>query len=141
MGFEGDISALEDLSRHIARLEGAPERATQHLAPELVKSIQGEFAAGKDPYGNSWRPNSPKTKNHGTPLSSTGQMMAGLHAAVSGKRVDVGIPHPSEDHQSGWSGAQGDGPARPILPTGDAPPAWEQAIKKAVDEEVTGAEE
>jgi hypothetical protein len=53
-----------------------------------------------------------------------------------GAGVGISVPRPGPVHQTGWSGRQGSGPARPILPNRDVlPEAWKAILETAAEDE------
>ena len=145
MTWSGDISRMGQLAANVGRLAQVPSRASKRAAVEIRALIEEEFDAEADPYGNAWKPHAPATVERWGEhpiLRLSGDMRASLHVAPRrGAGVSVSIDHPSEDHQTGWSGPQGAGPARPILPSNRFPARWKEAIEVAVNEtirEVTG---
>lgn len=139
-GWTGDISAMGRLADNLAELAEVPSRASKKVSENIADLIEAEFASQSDPYGNPWEDHADATiERHGPHpiLSLSGAMRSTVHVApMAGAGVSVTIDHPSEDHQTGWSGPQGRGPARPILPSGDLPDSWALAIDEAVDSEV-----
>jgi hypothetical protein len=139
--WSGDISQMSHLADRIADLSTVPARASKAVAFELEGFLQQEFDEGRDPYGDAWEPLAEATVargRHAPPLTDTGAMR---HSAsvrpMRGAGVAVTIEHPAEDHQTGWEGVQGWGPARAILPDREElPEAWETAIDDAVEAQV-----
>lgn len=143
MTWTGDISKMGDLADRIADLATVPSRAAARVSKELAGLIEEEFADGKDPYGKAWKPLAQSTLDRGRtppPLTDSGDMRKSVtvkpmpHAGVG-----ITIDHPAAPHQTGWSGSQGSGPARPILPGRAMPIAWDDAIVEAVDAEMRRA--
>jgi Phage virion morphogenesis family len=129
------------LADRLGDLANVPARASRTVAFELEGFLAEEFDAGRDPYGDAWEPLAQATIDRGRtppPLTDTGAMRHSVQVRPTrGSGVSVTLSHPAEDHQTGWSGPQGDGPARPILPDrGGLPEAWEHAIEDAVDRDV-----
>lgn len=147
MTWDGDISRMGQLARNIGKLASVPSRAATRVAKEIDALIAEEFEHQTDPYGNAWAPHSPATvERHGEHpiLDLSGDMRKSVDVRpMSGAGVSLTIDHPSEDHQTGWDGPQGSGPARPVLPGGTMPARWREAIAAAVDgtirETLTGA--
>jgi Phage virion morphogenesis family len=138
VSLSGDISQLGRIGAHVASLADVP-RIAQPLASERIEQlIQLEFDAGTDPYGAAWEPLAKTTiarGRHEPPLTDTRELRESVlvYPSRDGIRVTVGTKdHPAGPHQTGWSGPQGSGPARPILPEGDMPDAWANAIEDAV---------
>lgn len=140
MTWSGDISKMGRLAENIGKLASVPSRASARVAVEIKALIQQEFDAQADPYGNAWAPHAPATiERHGSHaiLDLSGDMRRSLDVRpMRGAGVSITIDHPSEDHQTGWDGPQGKGPARPILPRAGLPPLWKEAIDAAVLAEI-----
>jgi hypothetical protein len=141
MPLEGDISRMGQLAERVADLASVPSRASKRLAVELEGLVEEEFAAGADPYGNAWAPLTETTKrlrsqNTEPPLTDYGAMRASLLVKpMAGAGVAITIDPPADKHQTGWpgQGTWGDGPARPILPSGTMPARWREAIEVSVE--------
>jgi hypothetical protein len=136
----GDISKMGQLADRIADLADVPARASKAVTFEIEGFLQEEFDAGHDPYGSAWTPLAEATVakgRHAPPLTDTGRMGASLEVRpLRGAGVGLSISHPGEDHQTGWDGPQGSGPARPIFPDkAELPETWRDAIDDAVDAE------
>lgn len=143
MGFTGDIDAVGHLADRISDLASVPSRAAGAVSFELEVFIQDEFNEGRDPYGTPWEPLADSTRERGRtdpPLTDSWAMRDSASVRPSrGAGVNMMIDHPAMPHQTGWSGPQGDGPARPILPAGDELPSeWTEAIESAVETAVHG---
>ena len=136
----GDLSQMGQLAARLRDLAEVPSRVARRVSAELGALIEDEFDAGADPYGRAWKELAPATLakgRHDPPLTDTSQMRAGVRVApLQRAGVAITIPHPGGPHQTGWSGPQGDGPARPILPTGVMPALWREAIQVATEAEV-----
>ena len=140
MTWDGDISGMGQLAERVADLAEVPARVAAKVAPEIEGLIGGEFDAGVDPYGAAWEPLAEATLDKGRappPLTDTGAMRASVAVRpLAGAGVGVTIDHPAAPHQTGWSGKQGTGPARPILPErSELPPDWQDVISEAVERE------
>jgi hypothetical protein len=140
MGWDGDISRMGRLAENIGKLARVPSRASARVAEEIKGLIENQFATGTDPYGNTYKPLteytlSKRTQTSEPPLTDTGTMRDSLRVEpMRAAGVSITIAHPGEDHQTGWSGAQGSGPARPVLPPGPLPRTWRDKIDQALDE-------
>lgn len=145
MGWSGDISRMSHLADRVADLAEVPSRAAKRVSAELEGLLQEEFDAGHDPYGTAWKPIEAETAERRTqtstpPLTDTGAMRASLRVKpMRGAGVSITISHPSHPaapHQTGWSGPQGRGPARPILPArGELPIEWVEVIQDGIQRE------
>lgn len=142
MTWDGDISKMGQLARNVGRLAGVPARASKQVTVDIGQMIEEEFQRGQDPYGNTWKPLAEATlarrsQTSEPPLTDFGDMRRSVDVRpMSGAGVSISIDHPSEDHQTGWTGSQGTGPARPILPGGTFPARWKAAIDGAVKSQV-----
>jgi len=141
MSWDGDISRMGQLADRVADLASVPSRASAKIARELEGLIQEEFDAGRDPYETPWKPLAAATKAKGRtppPLTDTHRLRDGIRVRPqrpAGVAITVDAPY-AAPHQTGWSGPQGDGPARPILPARDVlPPDWDDVIGDAVARE------
>lgn len=140
MGWDGDISRMGRLAENIGKLARVPSRASKRVAVELEEQIRHQFDTGTDPYGNTYKPLteytlSKRTQTSEPPLTDTGTMRGTLRVEpMAAAGVSITIDHPSEDHQTGWGGPQGSGPARPILPSGPMPASWQDKIDTAIRE-------
>lgn len=141
MTWDGDIRGMGQLASRVADLASVPARASKRIARELGDLIEQEFAEGADPYGAAWEPITDATaakrsQTSEPPLTDFARMRGDVAVKpMRGAGVSITIPHPAEDHQTGWSGPQGSGPARPILPSRQMPPLWDEAIRVAVEDE------
>jgi phage gpG-like protein len=140
MAFIGDLSKMGKLQDRIADLANVPARASRKVAERLYGEVQEEFDRGVDPYGNDWEPLAASTVERGRsapPLTDSRDMRNSLQITpMRGAGVGMTIDHPALPHQTGWSGTQGEGPARPILPQGSRlPDAWEEIIDEECSKE------
>jgi hypothetical protein len=139
MTWRGDIGGMGRLADRIEDLARIPSRAAATVALELEALIEAEYEGGHDPYGEPWEPLAEATiakGRHFPPLTDTGAMRLGSTVTPTQYAgVAIYIPHPGAPHQTGWSGPQGDGPARPTLPSRDMPRSWRDAIGAAVSHE------
>jgi hypothetical protein len=138
MGWTGDISRMGRLADRVRDLAKVPSRAAAPVAKAIKGLIAEEFEAQADPYGNAWQPHADATVERWGEhpiLDLTGNMRGGIDVSpMRPAGVAVTIPHPGAPHQTGWSGPQGSGPARPILPGGTMPARWREAIRAEVSE-------
>lgn len=156
MGFAGDIASLERLAHAAERLAQVPALAAKRVADGIYELIADQFDSGTDPYGTTWEPLAEATLakgRHDPPLTDTSGLRDSLnvYARASGGELSGGVAisigrpdHPAAPHQEGWTGSQGDGPARPILPDrAEIPATWseliETSVSEAVDHEFEGA--
>lgn len=139
----GDLSRMGQLSRNLGKLASVPSMASAKLSEKLPEVIDKQFQTGTDPYGRAWTPHADATiERHGEHplLDLSGQMRSSLHVhPMQAAGVSVTIDHPSEDHQTGWKGPQGEGPARPILPMGTFPATWRAAVQDSIQESINEA--
>ena len=134
--WNGDISAMGQLADRVADLASVPSRAAARVSRELEYLIGLEFDEGADPYGTAWKPLAKATLSRGRtppPLTDSRDMRDSLRVRpLAGSGIGITIDHPAAPHQTGWSGPQGSGPARPILPAREMPPLWAEAIEAAI---------
>lgn len=135
MSLEGDFAGLQAMSERLAELATVPSRAAKASASRLDELMQEEFDRGVDPYEEPWTPLSPATEARGRtapPLTDTSAMRDSLKVKpLAGAGVGITIAHPAGPHQTGWSGPQGSGPARPILPArGELPEGWIEVLEE-----------
>ena len=139
MTWSGDISRMGQLGDRLADLARLPSRVSARVAEDIGAAIQSEFDGGQDPYGNAWQKLAPATLDRGRtppPLTDSGAMRGSLRVSPLPRAgVGITIDHPAAPHQTGWSGPQGSGPARPILPAGVMPATWNRAIREACEDE------
>lgn len=142
MTWDGDISQMGQLEDRLRDLAEVPSRASRRASRDIEALIEDEFDAGADPYGNAWKELAPATLGKGRtppPLTDTGTMRDSVHVRpMAGAGVAITIKNPpAAPHQIGWSGKQGSGPARPILPDrSELPPLWDEVIAAAVGKEM-----
>jgi len=142
----GDLAKLGRIGSELDSLADVPRVAGELACERIGALIQIEFDAGVDSYGTPWQPLAEATLKrgrHAPPLTDTRQLRDSLLVyplpAGPGVRVTIGTAeHPAGPHQDGWSGPQGSGPARPMLPTGEMPIAWASAIEDATVDAVIG---
>jgi hypothetical protein len=143
MGWDGDISQMGQLATNLRRLGQVPSRAAARVSSDIAALIEEEFEQGADPYGRAWAPLAKSTLAKGRtppPLTDTGAMRSSVDVRpMRGAGLSITIDHPAAPHQTGWSGSQGSGPARPILPGAAFPARWRDAVRAAVDVEIREA--
>lgn len=145
MTWNGDISHMGQLGENIAKLGAVPSRAARAVADDIASLIEDEFIEGRDPYGREWAELTEATlekrsQTSEPPLTDHGTMRGSVRVRPrSGAGVAITIDHPAAPHQTGWTGDQGSGPARPILPGLKMPVAWRETIDEAVDAQVRSA--
>jgi hypothetical protein len=137
VSFTGDLSELGQLAENLGRLARVPSRASAQVADEIRTDIEGEFSSESDPYGEPWEAHAETTVErwgeHNI-LDLSGEMKRSLDVRpMRGAGVSVTIDHPAGVHQTGWSGPQGEGPARPILPGDDFPEQWAEIVDDALE--------
>lgn len=134
MSLTGNFAALAAMEARLVELATVPSRTARGVSDRLEELVQEEFDRGTDPYEEAWTPLAPATLARGRsapPLTDTSAMRDSLRVfPLAGAGVGVTIDHPAGPHQTGWSGPQGSGPARPILPArGELPDGWIEAIE------------
>jgi hypothetical protein len=131
---------MGQLARRVADLARVPSRAAGRVSTALKGLLEEEFQGEADPYGNAWKPHAPATVERWGEhpvLTLSGAMRDGVDVRpMRGAGVAITLPHPGEDHQTGWNGPQGSGPARPVLPAGTMPARWREAIDVALQESI-----
>ncbi len=136
MGWTGDTSVVGMLAHRIESMSGVPARALARISEAIGAEIAQEFDAGRDPYGDPWVPLADATLAKGRtppPLTDSGNMRNSVKTKPIGPSdLLITIAHPALPHQTGWSGKQGKGPARPLVPTQGMPASWGSAIDSAV---------
>lgn len=135
MSLTGNFSQLERMQERLAELAEVPSRAARATASRLEELMQEEFDRGADPYEEPWTPLAPTTlakPRHPPPLTDSSDMRDSLRARpLAGAGVGMTIDHPAGPHQTGWTGPQGSGPARPILPArGELPDGWIEVLEE-----------
>lgn len=141
MTWDGDISKIGELADRLGDLARVPSIAAERVAHELEDLIQAEFDGQHDPYGHAWKKHAPATVQRWGEhpiLDLTSKMRGSVNVRpMQGAGVAISIAHPAAPHQTGWSGPQGSGPARPILPAGRAlPESWQETIDETIEREV-----
>jgi hypothetical protein len=122
---------LSDLSRVLRELANVPSQVSKSFAAYATKQIKAGFRAGVDPYGSPWKPNAPSTirkKGHGRPNIDTGAMM------VSAKAVP--LPGAGVTFRVGPGYATFAQRVRPFFPNAGMPPAWREALRELVREQI-----
>lgn len=144
MTWNGDISHMGHLADRIGDLAGVASRVAAKVSDKIASAMQTEFDEGVDPYGDPWEPLAEATVDRGRtppPLTDTATMRGTLRVAPMPRAgVQITIAHPAAPHQTGWSGPQGSGPARPILPArGELPQEWQIMIEDEVRRDIARA--
>ena len=141
MTWQGDLSRMSGLVDRIGDLARIPSRVATAVSRQLADAIHHEFDEGQDPYGDAWEPLAAATVDRGRtppPLTDTTDLRASIRVAPlphAGIGIRVGVPY-AAPHQTGWSGPQGSGPARPILPDrDDLPEEWSDILSTAMQRE------
>lgn len=126
-------AALATFARSLNALSGVPARASRKAAEGIQRLVDHEFDAGSDPYGRPWKGLRPATIAKGRtppPLTDSGALAGGTEvraARGAGIQVEVGESY-GAFHQTGTRYMA----ARPILPTGPLPKAWQAEIDLAL---------
>lgn len=117
---------LDELISGLGRLgEELQTKVAEQVAPTIKGLLDAQIAAGTDPDGNPWQRN----QDGSQPLEGA-QKYVQVNAV--GNSIVVRLDEPLSYHQTGTSRL----PQRKIVPTGDLPVSWEEAIQEAVDEVV-----
>lgn len=135
-GFNGDIGALDALSRALQGATDIVQDVAAESVIELRNAVDSEFTLGADPYGANWQPLAESTKRRrpwrdDPPLTDTGKMRGSLQVALAPQSILFSIDGPAEYHQRGG----GRLPQRKIFPNEGEPlpDAWAAAIKDALE--------
>lgn len=141
MTWEGDLSRMSALAERIEDMARIPSRVAGIVSRQISDAIQREFDDGEDPYGDAWEPLAEATLERGReapPLTDTALLRGSIKVAPlpgAGVGIRVGAPY-AAPHQTGWSGPQGDGPKRAILPDrGELPDEWTDILSLAMQRE------
>jgi phage gpG-like protein len=119
------------LARLAFSLEGLAAKGGKTVSAAMARVAQGlvreEFAGGHGPDGAAWA----SPLDGGQPLVDSGALAASVlpRDTGSGIEADSGLPY-AAIHQHGGEHT----PARPFLPEGSLPSAWEGPIKTAAEE-------
>ena len=119
----GGLSKLAETYRSLASL---PSQICTDAAKEIKEAIELQFDEGCDPYGTPWLTLAPSTIAHGrfpppgTDTRALRESITVTPMSGSGIQIDVG-----EDYGVFYN------IKRPILPSGDMPFIWKEAIRKA----------
>jgi hypothetical protein len=132
MSLTGNFKGLGQLERNIGQLARVPSRAAASAAERIHGRLQEQFDRGVDPYGHPWAPLRPATIRRGRtspPLTNTREMRDHELEVKPLPGAGIGITFnpeaPALFHQKGTSRMK----ARPILPTGTLPKAWNDDLK------------
>ena len=144
---------LERLQRVLNDLVRSLPLVQKRVGATLVSLVKQGFAAGRSPDGGAWKP----VKRGGRPLRKTGKLANSTHAVITGGAVAVHVDAPyAMVHQRGAVIQAKAGkslafkvgnrlvfakkvviPARPFLPVGGLPAAWEAEVAKAVQRSIS----
>ena len=125
--------SLNKIVQEVQSLSGLPKATTKRVATKIGRLIDQQFDDGVDPYGEPWAPKADGSPSH---LDDTGDMRASVDVSAQGTEVTASIDDPFPFHEAGTANM----PARPILPYKGTPPAWEDAVDEAVNEELEASE-
>ena len=159
------IEHLGDMRHRLETLAGLDARdALPEIGDALVSRVQESFAESRAPDGEPWQPLARATKvgrlkrdrrnfrkggglsRRGRraaragfqPLVDTGRLRASITRKVHGHAVEIGTDAAyAATHQFG--DARRGIPARPFLPEGALPPAWERDVLDAVTRHIREA--
>lgn len=136
--WEGDLSELGRLEENLAELAEVPSRAAKDACIGIRSAIREQFLKGIDPYGKPWESLAPATIAKGRkppPMTDTGTMKLGMQVRPMG---GSGIAVTSDAEYLGFHQGQGSPnanvPPRHVLPEGELPETWEDAIDDALDD-------
>lgn len=137
MSLTGDFPALARMQERLEELATVPSRAAKASAARIDELMQEQFDHAVDPYEEPWAPLEEVTlarraKPMPPGLDDSGAMRDTLKVRpLAGAGIGITIDHPASPHQTGWSGRQGSGPARPILPArGELPDGWIEVLEE-----------
>lgn len=131
MGFTGDIAELGKLVDNLGRLASVPSQVAADASERIAGLIAQEFEAQADPYGDAWADHTEGTvKRWGEHeiLDLSGGMRGSVDVRpMRGAGIAITIDDVAGFHQGGTV----DMVARPVLPSDDMPPLWEEALEAA----------
>jgi len=135
-----DLSKLGRLLDTLHKLGSVSSRISRRVSSEIGATMDQQFGNATDPYGRPWKEHVPATVKRWGPhpiLQLTQAMRASLDVRpLRPAGVGITIDHPAGPHQTGWSGKNGTGPARPILPSRGMPAKWAAIIRAAAADEI-----
>ncbi len=120
------MAGFAEFAKVVRSLNRLADDIGPRVATRIEALVQRQFATGTDPHGNAWAPLAQSTKERwggGIPLETFGR-----HAQVKylgkGKIIVVFDEKTARFHDKGT----GNMPARPLLPNGQLPASWREAI-------------
>lgn len=125
---DGSLGGFSKLADHFRTLSEVPSQVSREAAEDIQASIEMQFDQGCDPYGNPWKELAPSTIARGRfppPGTDTHALRESIIVkpmSGSGIQVDVGEDYGIYYHR-----------VRPILPEGEMPLMWEEAIRKSTE--------
>lgn len=133
MAVTGDIEKLGLAAKAFRRLASGEARRVLSLvlANEALELIDEGFSTGKAPDGSAW---APLKHRSGQPLRDTGRLQRGWFVVqATGTGFTVGNATAYAAHHQ-YGAPEAGIPARPMVPTGKLPPAWNNALDEAARE-------
>jgi phage gpG-like protein len=121
----GGMAALDAFIAALDRVaQDGPAAVSDAITDVAADQIADGFAGGHAPDGSGWAP----TKAGNPPLHGTGALAAAARPVSNGRGLSVSVSVPYAGfHMTGTRRM----PARPFLPQGELPGAWEQAMNEA----------
>lgn len=128
------MASLDDMALALADLSSVPSRAATGAAKRINALIGDQFDAETDPFGEPWKPLEESTVRRKGGDRRILRRTDALAGATHAKPVrPAGIEITSLDygmfHQTGTVHMV----AREILPEGELPPEWEEAIEDEIE--------
>lgn len=129
------MPSLDDMAAAISELSDVPSRASVGAAHRINALIGDQFASGVDPFGQPWQPLKESTvKRKGGDRRILRRTDALSLETVARPAAGAGIEIDSLDYGQFHQTGTGRMVARPILPEGELPEEWSEAIDAAVED-------
>lgn len=125
------MGAFAEHAKRIRKLRRIPQDVIVEVSAEVERLVRRQFDTGTDPHGRAYAPRAPATvERHGSggPLESYAKYLQVSPVRGTTARVVIVFNNfRARFHEKGT----GNMPARPLLPGGQMPAAWTQAINDA----------
>lgn len=127
------MASFRKLAENLGRLTQVPSQVSAEVAEKISVLIDEQFAAGKDAYGQAWKPLKPATIAKGRrppPLTDSGAMRGAITVKPSsGAGIEISSPTDyARFHQTGTKYMV----PREVLPDhANLPPSWQKAIEES----------
>lgn len=137
--WSGDLASLGRIAENLRALVDVPSRASREAARKIKRLIDREFRTGSDPYGEPWEPLAAATieKKGGDDriLIDSGDMRRGIHVRPMA-RAGISVTSDAEylGFHQGAGAPRANVPPRHVLPEGEMPPEWEDAIDESLED-------